>query len=128
MRAAWLAVVILCTASRVHADPRTDYLLYCRGCHRVNGEGVPPDVPSLHELGPLAGSAAGREYLVRVPGVSQTPMDNARLAAVLNWVMSEFNSDTLPGDFKPYSTTEVAAARARVLLDPLRARAEILGR
>jgi len=110
------------------ADPHTDYLLYCRGCHLHNGEAVPDaNVPSLHELAPLLKSAAGREYIVRVPGVSQTPMSDERLAGVLNWVVTEFNANALAEGFKRYSAAEVNVARRKVLADPLKARNDILG-
>jgi hypothetical protein len=129
MKSLLLAALLLSVANAAVADPKTDYLLYCRGCHLANGRGVPPVVPTLvDQLGRLLAVPGGREYLVRVPGVSQTPMDNQRLASVLNWVMTEFNADTLPGDFKPYSDTEVGKARVKVLVDPLRYRATLLGK
>ena len=115
MRLALLAALLL-VAGTATSDPKTDYLLYCRGCHLANGKSVPPEVPSLHELGPLLKSEAGREYIIRVPGVSQTPMSNERLAAVLNWVVSEFNE--APQNFQPYSAAEVSTARVKVLADP----------
>lgn len=125
----WLGgmLLALALASAASADPKTDYLLYCRGCHLENGAGVPPDVPSLHNtLGRLLASPAGRAYIVRVPGVAQTPMDDARLAAVLNWVLLEFNAATLPETFLPYSASEVGDARRDTLDDPLKLRAIVL--
>lgn len=127
MRHLLVAAAALAVAGSANADPHADYLLYCRGCHLANGEGVPPEVPTLvNELGRLLASAEGREYIVRVPGVSQTAMNDQDLAAMLNWVMTEFNSDTLPDNFKPYSAEEVGEARKKVLQDPLRTRAKIL--
>ena len=128
MRRAFLLAALLAAAEPGLADPQTDYLLYCRGCHLRNGEAVPDaNVPSLHELGPLLVSKEGREYIVRVPGVSQNAMNDERLAAVLNWVLQEFNAHSLPADFRPYTADEVGEARARVLTDPQRYRAKILG-
>ena len=121
-----LAALLLAAAGSARADTRTDYLLYCRGCHLANGEGVPPVVPTLHDLGPLVATPTGREYIIRVPGVAQTEMNDTRLTAVLNWVLQEFNANTLPDDFKPYSVQEVSASRYKVLTDPVRTRAEIL--
>lgn len=122
-----LVALLFCAASQATADPRTDYLLYCRGCHLINGDGVPPDVPSLHdEPGRLLSIPGGREYIVRVPGVSQTAMTDEELAAVLNWVLAEFNADTVPGDFQPYTAKEVGAARAKLLIDPLKYRASLM--
>jgi hypothetical protein len=101
-------------------DVRANYLLACRGCHLADGSGVPPEVPSLRNtLGPLAATAEGRDYLVRVPAVLQSRLSDARLAEVLNWVLTEFNADTLPGDFKPLTASEVAAARKQILADPI---------
>ena len=118
----------MCTAGTASADPRTDYLLYCRGCHLINGTGVPPEVPTLvSDLGKIVAVPGGREYIIRVPGVSQTAMNNDELAAVLNWVLSEFNADTTPENFEPYTSEEVGEARQKVLLDPLKYRASILG-
>ena len=129
MLRSFTAVALLAAAVQCFADPHTDYLLYCRGCHLHTGEAIPDaSIPSLQELVPLLASADGREYLVRVPGVSQANLSDARLAAVLNWVLTEFNADTLPADFEAYSAEEVGEARDKVLVDPLKTREEILGR
>lgn len=129
MRALIVAVVVTAFSAVADADPKTDYLLYCRGCHLADGSSVPPAVPTLiDEIGKLLSVSGGRDYIVRVPGVSQADLDDEKLAAVLNWVLREFNSDTLPADFEPYSAEFVRRARARVLKDPLRHRAELLTR
>lgn len=122
-----LAVLLACVSGMVIADPRTDYLLYCRGCHLINGSGVPPEVPTLvNDIGRMVAIPGGREYIIRVPGVSQTAMNNDELAAVLNWVLSEFNADTTPENFAPYTSEEVGEARQKVLVDPIRYRASLL--
>ena len=121
------AAALLAAAGHAVADPHTDYLLYCRGCHLHTGDAVPSaNVPSLKELAPLLESKEGRDYLVRVPGVAQSGMDDKRLAAVLNWVLENFNADSLPDGFEPFTADEVSEARPKVLADPLRARKEIL--
>lgn len=105
------------------ASPRTNYLLYCSGCHLPSGVGNPPNVPTLHdELGRMMAVEEMRAYLVQVPGSSQTPLTDADLAAVVNWMLQEFNADTLPGDFRPITTGEVSAARQTILADPLKYR------
>lgn len=107
------------------ADPRIDYLLHCGGCHLADGSGAPPEVPTLkNELGRLLSIDAGRDYLARVPGASQAPISDEALTQVLNWVLVEFNQETLPQGFKPLSTREVKRSRARVLADPLKFRAK----
>ena len=121
------AAALIAAACPTVADPHTDYLLYCRGCHLHTGDAVPAaNIPSLHELAPLLESQKGRDYLVRVPGVAQSGMDDERLAAVLNWILSNFNSDSLQNGFEPFTAEEVGIARSRVLANPLKAREEIL--
>ena len=63
-----------------------------------------------------------RGYLVRIPGASQAPLSDEDLADVVNWVLEEFNSETLPENFQRLSTAEVSAARRNVLADPLKYR------
>jgi len=120
-------VALIATAEQCFSDPHTDYLLYCRGCHLHTGDPVPDaNIPSLRELAPLLESTEGREYLIRVPGVSQADMSDAQVAAVLNWVLTEFNADTLQDGFEPFTEDEVSQARSKVLVDPLAARRAIL--
>lgn len=118
--------LLLLVSATSQADPRTLYLLHCSGCHRVDGTGVDPVVPSLHnELGRIVASPKGRDYMVRVPGASQAPISDAQLAEVVNWILTEFNADTLASDFKPLTAKEVTRARKRVLADPLKYREEL---
>ena len=107
----------------VDASARTDYLLHCAGCHMPEGNGLPPEVPTLvGSLGRIAASDEGRDYIARVPGASQAPISDAQLAAVLNWVLLEFNSETLPESFRPLTVREVGKSRNKVLSDPLKMR------
>ena len=118
--------LLVAIATPVQADTQADYMLHCSGCHLPDGFGAPPMVPSLRDdLGRIITVAQGREYLVRVPGSSQAMLDDAALAAVINWVLTEFNSATLADDFKPLTTREVQEARHNVLMDPLKLRAEL---
>ena len=108
------------------ADSRDDYLLHCSGCHLPDGSGMPGEVPSLHDdLGRIVTLDQGREYLVRVPGASQAMLNDADLAGVINFVLNEFNSETLAADFKPLTAEEVARVRSDVLLHPAKFRAEL---
>jgi hypothetical protein len=106
-------------------SPRINYLLYCTGCHAANGAGKPPNVPSLRdELGRMISVPEMRSYLVRIPGASQAPISDADLTDVINWLLREFNSNTLPANFEEYTVGEVSNARRNILADPLRYRAE----
>jgi len=128
--AAYLALslallALLASQAAFAASPRTNYLLHCSGCHLPSGIGNPPNVPTLHdELGRMMAVEAMRAYLVQVPGSSQTALSDRDLAAVVNWVLTEFNADSLPGDFRPLTAGEVASARQTILADPLKYRVE----
>ena len=100
-------------------DPRLDYVLQCQGCHLPDGSGVAASgVPRmLGFVGGFVGLEGGRAYLVQVPGVSQAPLDDAEIAALLNWMLVRFSADELPDPFVPYSATEVASYRATRLVD-----------
>lgn len=127
IRLTLLAIAIaLITPSVVAAtSPRTNYLLYCSGCHRPLGEGKPPNVPTLHnELGYMMSVTAMRGYLARVPGSAHAPISDAQLTDVLNWMLDEFNAETLPSDFKKLTVEEVKQARSKILADPNRYRAD----
>lgn len=118
--------LLLAGAGEAPADPRGDYLMHCAGCHLADAAGVPPYVPSLAgPLGRIVASAEGRDYLARVPGAAQSPLSDEDLAAVLNWVLLEFNRDTLPERFQPLRAGEVGRSRERVLADPLKLRNEL---
>ena len=120
------AGIALGAASAAHAAPRPDedYRLHCSGCHQADGAGVPDVVPALSGLTPFLGSPAGRAYLVRVPGVAQSALDDERLAALLNWMMSEFSGAAQsPG----FDAREVHALRAHPLRDARAQRAIALG-
>ena len=121
-----LLIALLGLGSNVlAASPHINYLLYCTGCHAVDGSGKPPNVPSLrHELGRMISVPEMRSYLVRIPGASQAPISDADLTDVINWLLHEFNSDTLPPNFEEYSLEEVSSARRNILADPLKYRAE----
>ena len=109
-----------------HADPKVDYLLHCSGCHMPDGSGLSNVVPTLHNvIGRMVAEPAGRDYIVRVPGSSQAPINDEKLTEVLNWMLAEFSSDTLPEDFKPLTVREVKRARSELLADPLKYRAKL---
>lgn len=123
-RILWLLLLV---STAAYSEPKTDYLLYCRGCHLADGSSVPPEVPSLiNAVGKLLALPGGREYIVRVPGVAQTDMNDAQLAAVLNWIVTEFNSQTTPKNFAPYTAAYIASVRSNVLVDPLKYRADLV--
>ncbi len=118
-------VLAVTLVSGAHGNPRFDYLLHCGGCHLEDGSGDPPEVPDLRvDVSYMIGFDAGRAYLVQVPGSAQSPMSDAALADVLNWMVDTYNPE-LEGDFERFDEEEVARHRATRLLDPKRARAAL---
>jgi mono/diheme cytochrome c family protein len=123
--AAGLALFATAAAARAAPPPAEDYLIHCSGCHHADGAGVPGIVPALSGLAPLLATPAGRAYLVRVPGVAQSSLDDERLAALLNWMMREM-SGAQPSP--AFAGREVRQLRADPLRDPRAQRAILLDR
>ncbi len=97
---------------------RVNFALYCAGCHTMTGKGSPGIVPDLGEyLGQFAQNPESRSFLVQVPGASSSPLSDAELAEVTNWILYTMNAEQLNKDFKPYTTAEVTEYRKNPLLD-----------
>ena len=67
----------------------------------------------------------GREYLARVPGVANSTLSDADLAALMNWLIPEMGP-SVPLAFKPYSAQEIGALRRNRLQDVNSARAALV--
>ena len=93
-------------------SPQNLYTLNCWGCHRANGEGVAGTAPPLINAADFLRVGGGREYLIRVPGVSQSMLDDADTAVVMNWILETFSKDRVPADFQPFTAAEIHHARA----------------
>jgi mono/diheme cytochrome c family protein len=104
------------------------WTLNCQGCHRQDGTGTDGTAPSL------AGTVArflsvpgGREYLGRVPGVATSPLSNADLAEVVNWMLWRFDKEHLPANFQPFTAAEMGQLRSAPLrLEASQMRADLL--
>jgi mono/diheme cytochrome c family protein len=105
----------------------TLFTLHCSGCHGEAGHGVPEQgIPDLHDAGLYADIPAGRAYLAQVPGLTQSRLDNATAAQMLNYVLKRFAADRLKPDFKPYTEAEIAPLRAAGASDASRRRQALL--
>lgn len=120
-------------AAPAMADDGADAYKRCAACHLADGTGVPGAFPPLAgRLGGVAGTDAGRDYLVmvvkggvmgmlEVDGVMYqgvmpaqgAALDDAAVAALLNHAMTEFNADGLPDSWQHFTADEVAAIAAR---------------
>ena len=107
-------------------EPQTNYMLQCMGCHTPDGSGEPGRVPNIREtLVPFALSPAGRRFLIQVPGASQSTLNDAELAALLNWMIQNL-SITKPAHFTRFTQAEVASFRRTPLVDVQGTRRQLL--
>lgn len=113
-----VAVALAAGPAGAVSGPELDYTLECAGCHRADGSGTPGSVPALRDsVARFLAVPQGREYLARVPGAAQAPLDDAALAAVLNWMLGHFDGAHVPAAFVPYTAEEVGRLRKQPLVD-----------
>ncbi len=129
-----LTVAVLALAPLALADGAADYGKFCASCHGATGQGTPGVFPPLAEwIGHFVEEEDGRAYLshvlvfglqgeISVQGKSYNgfmppfaQLSNDQVAAILNYVLTEWNKDLLPKDFKPLTADEVAKYRAKAL-------------
>jgi hypothetical protein len=93
--------------------PETDYMLHCMGCHLVDGRGAPEaGIPGfVDRVGFYLQVEDGRGYLAQVPGAADSPLDDAELTALLNWILKRFGGRSLSTDYQPLSIAEVSHYR-----------------
>jgi mono/diheme cytochrome c family protein len=104
-----------------------DYMRACQGCHGAEGCTDPAVIPPLRgSVGYFTRSAQGREYLVRVPGVALSALDDERLARLLNWMLDTMSAPQVAPDFRPYRTEEVALLRREALTEVVATRARLV--
>lgn len=103
-----------------------NYILHCQGCHLADGSATPGKIPPLVGAARFLASDGGREFLVRVPGVSLSTIPDNELAELVNWMLYRFSPDDLPEDFEPYTAAEVADYRQRPLVNVDEVRAGLL--
>jgi mono/diheme cytochrome c family protein len=103
-------------AATTHA--RASYVLHCAGCHGMDGAGIPERyVPGLRRVGDFLRVPGGRGYVIQVPGVMGSGLDDAQVAEVANWLLATIARDSAPPGLAPYDVAEVARARAAPLAD-----------
>jgi hypothetical protein len=111
---------LLCTPA-IAAEPanipqfskvQSDYLLACGGCHGENGVSNARLVPDLRDqVGYFLNTPQGRRYLVQLPNVATAALDDASLAAVLNFMVWEIGGASVPAGASRYSAPEVSTLR-----------------
>ncbi|WP_371367470.1 cytochrome C [Pseudomonas sp. QL9] len=108
----------------------TNYQLACAGCHLSNGMGSKSnDVPRMQGfVGNFLKVEGGRQFLVRVPGMSMSPLNDAQLADMLNWLLRKdgMAGASMPAQYTPYTGEEVASIRHETLLNLPGTRAKLI--
>jgi cytochrome c553 len=123
-----IALAVATAMAPAWGSPEQSYMLYCQGCHGDHAQGVPGKVPPLAgSLALFMRSAAGRDYLLRVPGAANSALDDAQLTAVLNWLAASFPPAgvTTPAP-EPFTVAELAKARRSPLANVREKRLEVL--
>lgn len=131
--AAGLALLLACPAvlgAQNAGSPRLNYVLHCAGCHGIDGNGdLKGGIPTLRgTIGHFLKVEGGREYLVQVPGASQSPLSDGETAELLNWMLKAFSAADMPADAKAYSAAEVGCLRRNQPADVPRQRSEVTDR
>jgi mono/diheme cytochrome c family protein len=100
-------------AAEPAARAQLNYLHHCVGCHGMDGGGAPAKgVPTMRgTLGRFLQVPGGREFIVQVPGVMNSPLDDEAVAALMNWLLPRVSRDTLPAGLQPYDAREIARLR-----------------
>jgi mono/diheme cytochrome c family protein len=118
VRLSLLIVAILAITHSANAESASNlYLLNCWGCHGSRGEGIKGTAPSLIGLGDFLKVPGGRAYIVEVPGVAMSSLNDAQIALVMNWALANLSKSALPNDFSPYTADEVHRYRGVRLAD-----------
>jgi mono/diheme cytochrome c family protein len=118
---AGIAPLAVASAGEQHAvtqlsEVQSLYLQHCGGCHGIQGDSAPREIPSLRgQVGSFLCTAEGRAYLIRLPNIALAPVSDQKLADVMNFVVFELGGPAVQSP--RYTAAEVAQLRARPLTD-----------
>ena len=107
-----------------------NYQMFCQGCHSPEGIGynsVPALQNSMHRF---MATEQGRSFLVQVPGSANSPLSDAHLAELLNWMLREFSSGSKSASeqtaWQPFVAKEVSEYRKSPLFETVEYRKQVL--
>ncbi len=136
MRLFLLLLLAISTAVSAQDAPRinvaraqSNYRLNCQGCHLADGSGLPGSVPSMQGfVGSFLAVPGGRDFLVQVPGSANSPLSDADLAELLNWILTTMSTAQLATDFQYYTEAEVRQLRQHTLLNVAEVRSGLVAK
>jgi mono/diheme cytochrome c family protein len=129
----WRFAVLLLALAQAHAaerSPFVNYVLRCSGCHGADGSGhESAGVPDFRDaVGAFVADEEGRTYLLHVPGIVNSSLTDAEIAAVLNYVMDQWAGTSLRPEFVHFTPQEAAERRARPVSDVVLLRRRVVAR
>lgn len=97
--------------------PQSDYVEHCSGCHGMQGNSAPAAIPVLRDrVGYFMCSKEGRDYLIRLPNVAFSPIDDDQeLADMMNFVVFGLGGRSAPKSARPFTAPEVSRLRRDAL-------------
>ena len=92
---------------------QSDYVEHCGGCHGIQGDASPAELPSLRgRVGWFMCFPEARSYLLRLPNVARSRItDNDQLADLLNFMVFGLGGASTPKNAKPFTAAEVGRER-----------------
>ncbi|MBC7522381.1 MAG: cytochrome C [Sandarakinorhabdus sp.] len=92
---------------------QSDYVEHCGGCHGIQGDASPAQLPSLRgRVGWFMCNPEARSYLLRLPNVARSRItDNVELADLLNFMVFGLGGASTPKNAKPFTGAEVGRER-----------------
>jgi hypothetical protein len=94
---------------------RSMYLERCGGCHGVQGVSASQVVPTLRRRAArFLCLPEGRAYLIRLPSIANSPLDDEEVAQLMNFVVFEMGAEG-PLAASRYTPSEIAALRSKPL-------------
>ena len=97
--------------------PQSDYVEHCSGCHGMQGNSAPAEIPVLRDrVGYFMCTKDGRAYLIRLPNVAYSAIsDNQELADMMNFVVFGLGGASAPKGTRPFTAAEVKHLRGEAL-------------
>ncbi len=113
-------------------SPQSDYVEHCSGCHGMQGNSAPAEIPVLRDrVGYFMCTPQGRDYLIRLPNVAYSAItDNQELADMMNFVVFGLGGKSAPKSARPFTASEVARLRTKALATEslIAARADVVSK